>query len=56
MPLGRGLGGYRIVDQPNVMFRMLPIALACDRIVSTCAFRQVFVAFVILSPLAEAAG
>jgi hypothetical protein len=55
MPLERGLGGCRIVDQPNEMFRVLPIALARDRIVSACAFRQAFVAFVILSPLAEAA-
>lgn len=38
------------------MFRVLPMALARDRIGAVCAFRQAFVAFVILSPLAEAVG
>jgi len=48
--------GCGLVDQANEMFRVLPIALARDRIVSAGAFRQAFVVFVILSPLAEAVG
>ena len=56
MRLELGLGGCRLVDQANEMFRLLPVALARDRIVSARIFRQAFVAFVILSPLAEAVG
>jgi len=54
--LARSLRGYRLVDQANEMFRVLPIALTRDRIGVIRAFRQTFVAFVILSPLAEAVG
>ena len=51
--LERGLRGCRLIDQANEMFRVLPIALACDSIGAVCAFCQAFVTFVILSPLAE---
>jgi hypothetical protein len=51
--LARGLRGCGLVDQANEMFRVLPVALARDRISAVRAFRQAFVTFVILSPLAE---
>ena len=54
--LERGLRGCRLIDQANEMFRVLPIALTRDGIGAIRAFRQTLVAFVILSPLAEAVG